>query len=361
MKQNLFIGIIVLYTCIIFLEPSQAYAEIIQYRYDALDRLIETDIKDEGKTQYKYDHGGNLLSITPSNKQLANYSFIGEASSNVAEGWIPYSTKGVTVQYSLLKETKDNFWIDKKEISKELQSEKALQSKEELENNPETQKQETLIGQNSQLEAANKEKIETVNTQFLKEILHDEHNPNENAVFEKEAPEEHQIDEEPDMEKEIHKELEIEEPLIEEPKQKQEVDETDQEKKESVQDDKSGFYLVQQLSAYTDRPGGANVYRDIEIKTDQDYFISGWSRADVLKNAVVQVVVNYYDKNDQFIGHQNILNMLQPSSWKWFDSKVVAPPNAVKARIHLQLLILEANGSGTASFAEISFDPGLTS
>ncbi|AKG33927.1 hypothetical protein VK70_04470 [Paenibacillus durus ATCC 35681] len=124
-----------------------------------------------------------------------------------------------------------------------------------------------------------------------------------------------------------------------------------------IETGQSDSYLVQQISADTSRAGGANVYKDIRITGSQSYSIAGWIEGEQLQHAAAQAIVNYYDASGRLIGHENAANVLESSNWSHFD-KILSPPgNAVKARVHLQLLLLEADGSGTARFAEITFEP----
>lgn len=119
----------------------------------------------------------------------------------------------------------------------------------------------------------------------------------------------------------------------------------------------SDLYPVQQISADTIRAGGANVYKDVQITGSQPYSIAGWIEGEQLQHAAAQAIVNYYDGSGRLIGYENAANVLESSEWSHFG-KILSPPgNAVKARVHLQLLLLEADSSGTARFGEISFEP----
>lgn len=114
---------------------------------------------------------------------------------------------------------------------------------------------------------------------------------------------------------------------------------------------------VQRLIVESERPGAANVYRDFSVKKQQSYTISGWIAAEKVEHAAGQIVVNYYDEKNHFIGHENVVNVLQSSEWKPFTSTLSIPNGTVKARVHLQGLILQADGSGNFGFAALTFEP----
>lgn len=118
----------------------------------------------------------------------------------------------------------------------------------------------------------------------------------------------------------------------------------------------TNIYAVQHIAA-SGQTGGANVYRDIAVDGQQAYAIDGHVKADQLANAAAQVIVNYYNAQNQLIGYENAVNVLEASGWTSFNKELAVPVDAAKARVHLQLLILETNGSGNAGYAAIEFKP----
>lgn len=118
----------------------------------------------------------------------------------------------------------------------------------------------------------------------------------------------------------------------------------------------ANIYAVQHIAA-SGQTGGANVYQDIAADGQQAYTIDGYVKADQLANAAAQVIVNYYNAQNQLIGYENAFNVLEASGWTSFNKELAVPVDAAKARVHLQLLILETNGSGNAGYAAIEFKP----
>lgn len=101
---------------------------------------------------------------------------------------------------------------------------------------------------------------------------------------------------------------------------------------------------------------GANIYRDIPVKAGQAYSYNGWVQSKNVKDAVVQVIINYYDKNNKLVHYNNILNLKQNSDWHTYGANLKAPAQAVKARVHLQIVLLKPNGTAQAGFADRTFE-----
>ncbi|WP_442417845.1 RHS repeat domain-containing protein [Paenibacillus zeirhizosphaerae] len=112
---------------------------------------------------------------------------------------------------------------------------------------------------------------------------------------------------------------------------------------------------VQKISASSNRAGGVNMYRDLEISGGQTYSTKGLIKAPLIEQSVVKVVINYYDAKGKLITHHNAVILPQASGWESFYSETTSPRNAVKARVHLQITILQKSGSGEAGFANVSF------
>ncbi|CAM4339565.1 YD repeat-containing protein [Paenibacillus endophyticus] len=112
---------------------------------------------------------------------------------------------------------------------------------------------------------------------------------------------------------------------------------------------------VQQISAQAAAPGGANVYKDIEVAGSGTYEIKGSAMAQSLNNAAAQVIVNYYDEQGALLSHDTVINLQAVSDYTSFEQSLIMPSGAAKARIHLQLLLLEADSAGEAGFTNIQF------
>jgi YD repeat-containing protein len=246
-------------TVILFSGLVTISASAVQYDYDDLNRLTAA-VEDNGATtQYQYDAGGNLLSVTTAptaaDPESARSIPDGLAGDSVMEGWTPYFTGGVSVQYSVIRG-----------------------------------------------DAANNGQASVQDNSY------------------EAAPE-------PAVTVDVYGDL------------------------------PAPAYPIQLITANSGIPGGANIYKDVAITSEESYSISGRVSAEQLQHAAVQVIVNYYDARNQLIGHENAINVLETSDWSEFSKLLKIPDRAVKARVHLQILILEAEGSGTAKFAELSLEP----
>ncbi|WP_083442830.1 RHS repeat domain-containing protein [Paenibacillus sp. IHB B 3415] len=234
-------------------------ASAVQYDYDDLNRLTAAGEDNGATTQYQYDAGGNLLSVTTvpnvSNPEVARSLPDGLAGDSVMDGWIPYFTGGVSAQYSVIRSAAAN--------------------------NGKASVQDNIYG------AAPAPAV-TVD-----------------VYGNSPAP----------------------------------------------------AYPVQVITANSGIAGGANVYKDVTISSSETYSISGEVSAEQLQHAAVQVIVNYYDARNHLIGYENAINVLETSDWSEFSKLLQIPDTAVKARVHLQILILEAEGSGIANFADLSLEP----
>lgn len=319
---------------LLFWNLPSVFAQKIQYTYDGLNRLVEADLVTNERTSYSYDAAGNLLKV----KKLSEHTFLTFmeelSSTGISEGWKPYATEGVSVEYRLLSEEIEQLYGEKKdEVEKESEIEES-----KLDNEIEIEDDSGLDG-NAELkdEIKIEDKSEVMSDLKVQNLL--------------EEDEEFETDNQNDSDK---KHLTNEE--IEAVEQIEGIEETNPNPQQGT--DKKVerlFNEVQQISTLSVQPGGANVYRDFQVEGQQTYTFKGWVKAEALNKAVVQVIINYYDKNDMLISHNNIKNIFEPTDWMWIESTVTPPINAVNSRIHLQILSPSSLGSGIAKFSEISF------
>ncbi len=125
---------------------------------------------------------------------------------------------------------------------------------------------------------------------------------------------------------------------------------------QEVYSEPAPLLTAQWLTLDAKQTGGANIYRDIPVQRGTLYTYEGWVKTEEMKDAVVQVIVNYYDKNNRLLRYDNLLNLKQNTDWKSYNASLVAPTGAVKARVHLQIVLLKANGHAKAGFADRTFE-----
>ncbi len=103
------------------------------------------------------------------------------------------------------------------------------------------------------------------------------------------------------------------------------------------------------------RSGGANIYRDMTVQGGASYTYQGHLKTEQMKDAVAQVVVNYYDDQNRLIRHDNVFNVKQDTDWQSYNMNLIAPSDAATARVHLQIVLLKAGGQAKAGFADGTF------
>ncbi|WP_169833759.1 hypothetical protein [Saccharibacillus sacchari] len=268
-----------------------------------------TSAEKEGKTtNYVYDSAGNLLSATSSenaNTSSAQTSLV--QSEDIIEGWTAYQTTGMSARY-------ETTTIDVKEGTLPAEETPAVEEAAPAEETP-----------------AVEEEVPAEETPAVEEEVPAEETP---AVEEAAPAEEAPAVEEAAPAKEA--------PVVEEDTPA--VSDTQLE------------VVVQRLSLNADRTGGANIYRDMPVQEGISYTYRGQLKSDQMRDAVVQVVVNYYDIQQRLIRHDNVINVKQDSDWKTYNTNLIAPSGAVTARVHLQIVLLQANGQATAEFADRTFE-----
>lgn len=280
------------------LSYSSASAQTIEYEYDVLNRLTEVDESENGKVNFKYDAAGNLLSVDlpDSQKFLTTSDERTSRTSSTSPDTVVVGWTPYVTKGVDVKYSLITEVINQSTIDQEIEDNKALGVKNEVEVNGGDEVEGKLeLTEEFEVEHKNSD----LEIQDIKEF----------DIF-------------PNPEKGII----------------------------------SALNIIQQISAEMGQPGGANVYRDFSVIESKPYVIKGSVKAEELQHTAVQVITNYYDENNEFIGHKNIINILQDSDWVSVDSVVTPPSGAVTARVHLQILSPKVQGTGVASFSEFTME-----
>ncbi|MFO1445451.1 hypothetical protein KDN24_20095 [Bacillus sp. Bva_UNVM-123] len=312
---------LVMTVMLIFCSITPVSAQKIHYKYDELNRLVEADVVTKKRLNYVYDIGGNLLEVNTSSAQTVLSSMDELSSLEVSNNWNPYATNGVTSEYRLLLEKVNQF----------------------------NENQGTVEDNNLEMVENIEVENELENEGKLEEDVKDE------LQEELKSGEESEIIDNEKVEEKIGSGEQIEE-VIESGEQVEEESEN-RTSPHDIKDNNAGkLNEVQQISAISVQPGGANIYRDFHLKDHNTYTIKGWVKAEELERAAIQVVINYYDINNMLISHENIKNILEPTDWIWIDSSVTPPIDSTYARVHLQILFPNSSGLGTAKFSGITLE-----
>ncbi len=113
--------------------------------------------------------------------------------------------------------------------------------------------------------------------------------------------------------------------------------------------------VTQWMTLDARKAGGASIYRDIPVQSQTSYTYKGWVTSDQLQNAVVQVVINYYNSQNRLIRYDHVLDLQQNTTWIPYTATLTTPTGAVKARVHLQVVLLKPNAHAHAGFADRTF------
>ncbi|WP_322925307.1 hypothetical protein [Paenibacillus campi] len=113
--------------------------------------------------------------------------------------------------------------------------------------------------------------------------------------------------------------------------------------------------VAQWMTLDARRAGGASIYRDIPVQSNTSYTYHGWVTSDLLQDAVVQVVINYYDRQQHLLRYDHVLNVQQNERWTPYTATLSTPAGAVKARVHLQVVLLKPNAHAHVGFADRTF------
>ncbi|WP_018885643.1 hypothetical protein [Paenibacillus massiliensis] len=116
--------------------------------------------------------------------------------------------------------------------------------------------------------------------------------------------------------------------------------------------------VIQYIDVSSPQIGGANMYRDMAVTAGESYTVRGQAKVMQLDKAAVKVVVNYYDAAGKLLSYQHVAIYQQTNAdWETFQAGLSVPAGAVKARVHLQITVLQPQGSGQAGFVGLSFAP----
>lgn len=113
--------------------------------------------------------------------------------------------------------------------------------------------------------------------------------------------------------------------------------------------------VAQWMTLDARKAGGASIYRDIPVHSNTSYTYKGWVTSDQLQNAVVQVVINYYNSQNRLIRYEHVLDLQQNTTWIPYAASLMTPADAVKARVHLQVVLLKHNAHAHVGFADRTF------
>ncbi|KJB84914.1 hypothetical protein AZ66_27920 [Paenibacillus sp. E194] len=117
----------------------------------------------------------------------------------------------------------------------------------------------------------------------------------------------------------------------------------------------SGKHAQQMSISNLPKDGMHTFFQDVAVTGGQPYTLSGQIATASLSKAKVQVIMHYFDVNNNFIGNETPFEYSDNTGWKSFQVQVKPPANTVRARVHFNLLALEDRASGTVTVDSVIF------
>ncbi|WP_430112238.1 hypothetical protein [Paenibacillus sp. B1-33] len=111
----------------------------------------------------------------------------------------------------------------------------------------------------------------------------------------------------------------------------------------------SGKHAQQMITSNMPKGGMHTFFQDVAVTGGQLYTLGCQIAITNLSKARVQVIMHYFDVNNNFIGNGTPFEYSDNTSWKSVQVQVKPPTHTVRARIHFNLLALEDKASGTVT------------
>ncbi|NOU79311.1 hypothetical protein GC101_10500 [Paenibacillus sp. LMG 31459] len=109
------------------------------------------------------------------------------------------------------------------------------------------------------------------------------------------------------------------------------------------------------VSSFPNTGDGANVSQAIFVHEGQSYTVKGKLKLADMKNAKFEMIVFFYDMNNQLVSGQTPVDYTHNSAdWVAFAGNVTAPTGAISARVHMHLSSTASNGQGTVYLDGVS-------
>lgn len=117
----------------------------------------------------------------------------------------------------------------------------------------------------------------------------------------------------------------------------------------------SGKHAQQMSISNIPKDGMHTFFQDVAVTGGQPYTLSGQIATEHLSKAKVQVIMHYFDVNNNFIGYETPFEYSGNTSWKSVEVQVEPPAHTVRARVHFNLLASEDKASGKVTVDSVIF------
>ncbi|MCM3292485.1 hypothetical protein M3661_20405 [Paenibacillus sp. MER 180] len=120
----------------------------------------------------------------------------------------------------------------------------------------------------------------------------------------------------------------------------------------------SGKQAQQMAISNIPKDGMHTFFQDVAVTGGQPYTLSGQIATEHLSKAKVQVIMHYFDINNNFIGNETPFEYSGNTGWLSINEQVRPIAKAVRARLHFTIIALDNDGSGTLTVDSVTFQKG---
>ncbi|WP_028592989.1 carbohydrate binding domain-containing protein [Paenibacillus assamensis] len=118
---------------------------------------------------------------------------------------------------------------------------------------------------------------------------------------------------------------------------------------------KSGKRAQKIVASSMPRAGdGINIWQDFLVPPQASYLLTGALKLENMKDANLQFIMYYYDRNNNAIGSWNVASYAKNGDWLSISESFKPPANTHKVRIHVHLSSSSNNGQGTVYVDDLS-------
>lgn len=119
------------------------------------------------------------------------------------------------------------------------------------------------------------------------------------------------------------------------------------ENKKDEPEDKTEDRPIQKLQLESSpNQNGISIFRDLQVKAEQEQTLTAKVKTENLEHAKTQIVVNFYDETNKLLSFKTLYDSGKATDWERVEAAYTSPRDAVKARIHLQIIANEDEGQG---------------
>ncbi|SDE38757.1 MULTISPECIES: RHS repeat domain-containing protein [unclassified Paenibacillus] len=120
----------------------------------------------------------------------------------------------------------------------------------------------------------------------------------------------------------------------------------------------SGKQAQQMVISNIPKDGMHTIFQDVAVTGGQPYTLSGQIATENLSKAKVQVIMHYFDINNNFIGNETPFEYSGNTGWLSINEQVRPVAKAVRARVHFNVLAVDNNASGIVKVDSVTFQKG---